>query len=107
MASRGSVAKEDIMNKILEMFPGSFKYDKEIRIPYNEAGENLQIKCVLTCAKTNVENDNGEIPTASAFPPPVKNNDEVPFKSDFMNQPTDEEKQAVKTLVERLGIATN
>lgn len=61
--AKGVKIKEEITNKILETFPGSFKYDKEIRIPGNEDGEALQIKCVLTCAKTNVDlnNTNNEI----------------------------------------------
>ena len=27
--AKGALAKEEIMNKILEVFPGSFRYDKE------------------------------------------------------------------------------
>ena len=30
--AKGALAKEEIMNKILEVFPGSFKYEKEIRV---------------------------------------------------------------------------
>ena len=55
MAARGAVAKEMAMNKILQTFPGSFKYDKEIRIPVDENGELVQIKVTLTAAKVNVE----------------------------------------------------
>lgn len=60
MALKGSSSKEYITNKILEMFENSFQYDKEIRIPILENGEEIQIKCTLTCAKTNVEK-NGDI----------------------------------------------
>ena len=55
MAARGSIAKEKITNQILAAFPGSFKYDKEIRIPVDENGELVQIKVTLTAAKVNVE----------------------------------------------------
>ena len=55
MAIKGAEAKLEITNKILELFPGSFKYDKEIRIPVIENGETIQIKVTLTAAKTNVE----------------------------------------------------
>lgn len=54
--ARGSQAKEEITQKILETFQGSFKYDKEIRIPVEENGEIVQIKVTLTAAKVNVEN---------------------------------------------------
>lgn len=50
--TKGTEEKEIIKKQILEMFKGSFVYDKEIRIPLND----VQIKCVLTCAKVNVEN---------------------------------------------------
>ena len=56
MAARGSLAKSEITEKILATFENSFLYDKEIRIPVMENGELVQIKCVLTCAKVNVEN---------------------------------------------------
>ena len=31
MAAKGAIAKEEVLQKILEAFPGSFKYDKEIK----------------------------------------------------------------------------
>ena len=63
--AKGSTAKEEITKKILEVFQGSFPYDKEIRIPWEENGEQLQIKCVLTCAKVNVSAGNDTaVPTA-------------------------------------------
>lgn len=52
--AKGSKSKEIITKKILETFSNSFQYDKEIRIPMLEDGELVQIKCVLTCAKSNV-----------------------------------------------------
>ena len=74
MAAKGSVLKEEITNKILECFPGSFRYDKEIRIPGIENSENLQIKITLTCAKVNVENGGdtaipGAVTTATKISP--------------------------------------
>ena len=54
MAAKGAEAKLEITNKILELFPGSFKYDKEIRIPWTENGEQVQIKLTLTAAKVMV-----------------------------------------------------
>lgn len=60
MALKGAIVKEEVAKKILETFEGSFKYDKEIRIPMVENGETVQLKCVLTCAKVNVE-PNGDV----------------------------------------------
>ena len=72
MAVRGSQAKEEITRKILEQFPNSFTYDKEIRIPVLENGETVQIKVTLTAAKVNVVNGadtevpSGIVPSAPA-----------------------------------------
>lgn len=59
MAIKGSEAKTEIMNKLLETFPNSFLYNdgKELRINYMENGELVQIKVTLTAAKTPVENE--------------------------------------------------
>ena len=54
MALKGSQAKEEITKKILEVFPSAFQYDKEIRIPWTENGEQVQIKLTLTAAKVMV-----------------------------------------------------
>ena len=100
MAARGSIAKEQIIAKLLETFEGSFKYDKEIRIPITENGELLQIKCVLTCAKTNVDGGDGSTPGVSVSGASAV----TPAQSDFMNEPTAEEKQRVQDLCEKLGL---
>lgn len=99
MASRGSVAKENIKNKILEVFEGSFLYDggKEIRIPVMEGAEAIQIKVTLTAAKTNVEGGSGAVSTGTSSTP-------TGASANFMNEPTDSEKAAVRDLCSRLGI---
>ena len=99
MAARGAQAKIDITKKILEIFPGSFTYEKEIRIPYvdtdNTAG---QIKVVLTAAKVAVEGG-GEVFSAE------KNDIEVlPSNVKVPKEPTEEEKERLKTLIKNLGI---
>lgn len=94
--AKGAEAKETITAKLLETFAGAFKYDKEIRIPIMENGEMLQIKCVLTCAKTNV--DNGE---DTAVPGAVTQTTSATPKatpSGFMNEPTAEEKECCRPL---------
>ena len=64
--AKGSQAKAEITQKILECFENSFTYDKEIRIPIMENGELVQIKCTLTCAKVNVENGGDTVVPGSA-----------------------------------------
>ena len=101
MAVRGSIAKEEIIQKIMETFPGSFINGKELRIPWNEGAEVLQIKVALTAAKENIENPN-EIKTPNTvinFPtatPAV----EVPINP----QPSAEEKENLRLLMNKLGL---
>ena len=64
--ARGSYAKEEITKKILDTFPGSFIYDKIIRIPIVENGETIQVKVSLVAAKDNVDvGGDAAIPTQS------------------------------------------
>lgn len=105
MAARGSYSKEQVTNKILEMFSGSFINGKEVRIPMIEDGNEIQIKVTLTAAKENISNpnacgDDNEVAGTVASA-------DVPFKTDFTDEPTQEEKEKVKKLVEKLGIVTN
>ena len=100
MALKGSISKEIVTKKILETFEGSFQYEKEIRIPMEEDGNQIQLKCVLTCAKTNVE-PNGEnaipwegTPTAAGIPASEKT---------FV-EPTQEEKDNVQKLMQMLNL---
>ena len=94
--ARGSESKTAITQKILDTFNGAFVYDKEIRIPMEENGESLQIKCVLTCAKTNV--DAG----GSSSNSNVNTNNTTLTSQSF--EITDEEKKNVDILIETLGL---
>lgn len=97
MAARGSNAKIEITNKIMEVFPGAFIYGgKELRIPINENGEVVEIKVALTCAKTNV-GDSENINTSN-----VSINEAAPSISS--TTPTEEEKANIAILLNRLGI---
>lgn len=103
--ARGALAKEQIFAKILETFEGSFMYNggKELRIPWDEGGNLVQIKVALTCAKDNV-NPTGEVLEKSAAVPQEADN--------FMNFPsphkrtevTEEEKKNVNDLLSALGL---
>lgn len=91
--AKGNVAKQEITDKILKTFDGAFIYNggKEIRIPFVENGEQLQIKCVLTCSKSLV---NAE----AAAPAPAATSRE------HFVEITEDEKQEVDNLISRLGL---
>ena len=93
MAAKGSESKEIIIKKILDSFPNSFLYGKEIRIPMDEDGERVEIKVTLTCAKVNV--GGGE--------PAQETSTEV-SASPISSIPTEEEKRNVADLLAKLGI---
>lgn len=92
--ARGAKAKEEIITKILEVFQGSFKNDKEIRIPVKEDGETVQIKVTLTAAKTNVSPDGEDKTSDEAV---IKNLSQAEIL-----EPTKEEKRTVEELIKKL-----
>lgn len=98
--AKGAQSKQDATQKILDLFPGSFIYEKEIRIPYQEEGEAIQLKCVLTCAKVNVgENEDAAIPGET-----VENHVETQDEARSTAQVTQEEKENVRKLMESFGL---
>lgn len=92
--AKGASSKQIITNKLLEVFPGSFLYNdgKEIRIPMNEEGEQIQIKVALTCAKVNVESGDDTILPGSV-PTKVEN-----------TEMTENEIKEVRNLIDELGL---
>ena len=105
MSARGSILKQEVATKILAAFPGSFLYNdgKEIRINGVEDGQNLQIKVTLTCAKVAVEGgeDNilpGENLGTASSTQTSKTVEKVP------QEPTNDEKERLKTLLNQLGM---
>lgn len=100
MAIKGAEAKLEITNKILELFPGSFKYDKEIRIPVIENGEEVQIKISLTAAKVNVERDGGVLDFTKKTETTAQTTPATPQSF----EPTEEEKNIVNDLISKLGL---
>lgn len=101
--AKGQQLKKDIQNQILAAFPGAFLYNdgKEIRICGSENGEQLQIKCVLTCAKECVENG-ADAAMPGDFPAP-KMTAPTPERTAPV-APTAEEKQKVADLLKSLGL---
>ena len=105
MAARGSILKQEVATKILAAFPGSFLYNdgKEIRINGVEDGQNLQIKVTLTCAKVAVEGGEdtvlpGENVKTTSPAQAITTSEKVP------QEPTNEEKERLKTLLNQLGM---
>ena len=97
--ARGSILKEQITNKILETFPGSFVFDKVIIIPGVENSENLQIKVALTCAKVNVERGGD-----TALPGDTVSAVAQTSTPSALAEPTAEEKERVSNLLSKLGL---
>lgn len=105
--AKGALSKQEIGEKILKTFEGAFYYNsgKEIRIPWNEGGTDVQIKISMVCAKDNV-NPTGEVLEMKESAPV---NQEM---GSFMNfpephkkvEPTEEEKQNVEDLLKALGL---
>ena len=100
--ARGAVSKTKATETILKTFPGSFIYDKEIRIPFQEDGEEIQLKCVLTCAKVNVE-PNGDVAIPGEVSANINFEDSKPIEQKVV-EPTQEEKDNVKKLMETFGL---
>jgi len=94
MAAKGSIAKDTITKCILKVFDGSFINDKEIRIPFMENGELVQIKVALTCAKVNVDAGTGSETAETSTPAFTDTNREI----------TPEEAQAVRDLIAQLNL---
>lgn len=94
--ARGAIAKENITKQILNTFEGSFINEKEIRIPYVENGEEVEIKVTLTCAKDNIRGG------ASATNEPVSAWTTTEPAAPV--QVTEEEKKNVKKLLEALNL---
>jgi len=98
MAVRGANEKLEIQNKILEMFPGSFPYDKHIRVPMGD----IQIKITLTAAKDIVGAG------ADTAIPSEKVESVTNFGADGyvteMREPTEAEKKNISELLKMLNL---
>ena len=102
--ARGQELKKEITKKILEVFPNSFLYNdgKEIRICGQENGEEIQVKVTLTAAKENVYSGQDNItPGAAATELNFEDYKSIEQK---ITEPTQEEKDNVKKLMETFGL---
>ena len=111
--AKGQAAKQEAFAKMLEMFPDSFLYNdnKELRINTTEDGNDIQLKVVITCAKTPVSaGEENAIPGAS-FPEPkaTTKTKVVGLSADGATtenvvEATEDEKQKISNLMAELGI---
>ena len=100
--ARGQEEKLIVINKIKEVFPEAFEYDKTIRIPIGD----VQIKVTLTAAKDNVEpGGDTAVPGVKATKVTIAEGAEPVFKDvSAVAEPSAEELNAVSSLMESLGL---
>ena len=94
---RGSYAKEQITNKLMEIYGGDAAvFDKVLRIRIEEEGVPVEIKVTLTAAKDNLMSSS-KIEAASA----TSLNNEIKV-SDTSMKPSDEEVAQIDDYIKQL-----
>ena len=100
--ARGQEEKLIVINKIKEVFPEAFEYDKTIRIPIGD----VQIKVALTAAKDNVEpGGDAAVPGVKATKVTIAEGAEPVFEDvSKAIEPSQSELDAVSNLMSQLGL---
>ena len=100
--ARGQEEKLIVINKIKEVFPEAFEYDKKIRIHVGD----VQIKVALTAAKDNVEpGGDAAVPGVKATKATIAEGAEPVFEeASAIVKPSEEELNAVSNLMTSLGL---
>lgn len=100
--AKGAEEKQIVINKIKEVFPEAFEYDKTIRIPIGD----VQIKVTLTAAKDNVEpGGDTAVPGVKATKVTIAEGAEPVFEeASAIVEPSEEELNAVSNLMTQLGL---
>ena len=100
--ARGQEEKLIVINKIKEVFPEAFEYDKTIRIPIGD----VQIKVALTAAKDNVEpGGDTAVPGVKATKVTIAEGAEPVFEDvSKAIEPSQSELDAVNNLMNQLGL---
>ena len=100
--ARGQEEKLIVINKIKEVFPEAFEYDKVIRIPIGD----VQIKVALTAAKDNVEpGGDTAVPGVKATKVTIAEGAEPVFEDvSKAIEPSQSELDAVSNLMSQLGL---
>ena len=100
--ARGQEEKLIVINKIKEVFPEAFEYDKTVRIPIGD----VQIKVALTAAKDNVEpGGDAAVPGIKATKVTIAEGAEPVFEDvSKAIEPSQSELDAVNNLMSQLGL---
>ena len=100
--ARGQEEKLIVINKIKEVFPEAFEYDKTIRIPVGD----VQIKVALTAAKDNVEpGGDVAVPGVKTTKVTIAEGAEPVFEDVSKTiEPSQSELDAVNNLMSQLGL---
>ena len=100
--ARGQEEKLIVINKIKEVFPEAFEYDKTIRIPVGD----VQIKVALTAAKDNVEpGGDVAVPGVKVTKVTIAEGAEPVFEDvSKVIEPSQSELDAVNNLMSQLGL---
>ena len=100
--ARGAEEKQMVIDKIKEVFPEAFEYDKTIRIPVGD----IQIKVALTAAKDNVEpGGDAAVPGVKATKVAITEGAEPVFEDVSATvEPSAEELNAVSNLMTQFGL---
>lgn len=100
--AKGAQEKQMIIDKIKEVFPEAFEYDKVIRIPIGD----VQIKVALTCAKDNVKpNGDTAVSGVKATKVTITEGAEPIFEDvSAVVEPSAEELNAISNLMTSLGL---
>jgi len=97
MAARGTVAKQEVMEKLREAFGDNFigEHEKKIYVWANDGGDRVQIAITLTCPKVQIETGEVSAISDSAFPT-TTSAQSIEF--------TDQEKKNLEDLMARLNL---
>lgn len=100
--AKGAQEKQMVIDKIKEVFPEAFEYDKAIRIPIGD----VQIKVALTCAKDNVKpNGDTAVSGVKATKVTITEGAEPIFEDvSAVVEPSAEELNAISNLMTSLGL---
>lgn len=101
MALKGAIAKQEITDKLFEFFPNAFLNGKEIRIPWKEDGEDVEIKVALTAAKDLI---GGKQPSVAETTSTTVMDNITPAAAPSIKQVSEEEKKNLSDLLRSLGL---
>lgn len=103
--AKGAESKTKFISEILKTFEGSFLYNggKEIRVPMQEDGNDIQLKITITCAKENVNADSENAIPGAAEAPVKESLNEVQTSPTEPPQMTETERQNVENLMKALN----